>query len=200
MSIKKREGVIKRKTKETEISIRFYLDGQGKSDIDCGVPFLDHMLTLFTRHGLFDLDLKARGDLDVDEHHTIEDCGLCLGEALSKALGDKVGFRRFGYAYAPMDETLARVCLDLSGRPNFFFRARKELIPNKSQDKNIRLIKELLKAFSTKAGLTLHIDIIEGEDMHHIAEAVFKALGLALDQATLVDKRAKDIPSTKGRL
>ena len=197
----KREGLIKRKTKETEIGIRFYLDGQGKSHIDCGVPFLNHMLTLFTRHGLFDLDLKARGDLEVDEHHTVEDCGLALGEALSKALGDKVGLRRFGYAYAPMDETLARVCLDLSGRPNFFFRTEKRAVPSTRTDRNFRLIKEFLKAFSVKAGMTLHIDIIiEGEDLHHIAEAVFKALGLALDQATVVDKRARDIPSTKGRL
>lgn len=201
MKDKKRKSCLKRKTKETVIQTCFNLDGQGKNNIHTGVPFLDHMLTLFTRHGLFDLDLKARGDLEVDEHHTVEDCGLCLGEALIDALGDKIGIKRFGYAYAPMDESLARVCLDLSGRPGFYFRTEKRAASSRHTDKNFRLIKEFLKAFSTKAGMTLHIDIlVEGDDWHHVAEAVFKALGLALDQASQADPRARDIPSTKGKL
>jgi imidazoleglycerol-phosphate dehydratase len=196
--MKKRKSNIKRKTRETEIKVKFSLDGAGKSNIDTGVPFLDHMLTLFARHGLFDLDLKAKGDLEVDSHHTVEDCGLTLGKALLDALGGRIGIKRFGYAYAPMDETLVRACLDLSGRPNFFFR-----ISNKSarvsRDSQMGLTKIFFKAMSTAAALTLHVDILFGEDTHHMAEGAFKAFSLALDKATAIDKRAKDIPSTKGR-
>ncbi len=201
--MKKRRGSKNRKTQETNIRVKFTLDGTGKSNIDTGVPFLNHMLTLFARHGLFDLDLKARGDLEVDAHHTVEDCGILLGQALFKAVGDKKGIKRFGYAYAPMDEALARVrvVLDLSGRPGFFFSAKKRAASCTTTDKNAQLIKHFLKSFSDESKITLHVDIIkEGIDVHHILEAVFKALGLALDQATTIDKRAKDIPSTKGIL
>jgi len=199
--MKKRKGSRNRKTSETNIRIKFTLDGKGESRIDTGVQFLDHMLTLFTRHGLFDLDLKARGDLGVDAHHTVEDCGILLGQALFKAVGDKKGIKRFAYAYAPMDETLARVVLDLSGRPGFFFSTDKRAAPSTNTDNNARLIKHFLKSFSDESKITLHVDIIkEGVDIHHVLEAVFKALGLALDQATTIDKRAKDIPSTKGTL
>ncbi|MBL7170519.1 MAG: imidazoleglycerol-phosphate dehydratase HisB [Candidatus Omnitrophica bacterium] len=201
--MKKRKGSRNRKTQETNIRVKFTLDGTGKSNIDTGVPFLNHMLTLFARHGLFDLDLKARGDLGVDAHHTVEDCGILLGQALFKAVGDKKGIKRFGYAYAPMDEALARVrvVLDLSGRPGFFFSTNKRDSSCTTTDKNARLIKHFLKSFSDEAKLTLHVDIIkEGGDIHHAMEAVFKAMGLALDQATTIDKRAKDIPSTKGTL
>lgn len=198
--MKKRKSRVIRKTRETNVRVVFSPDGEGKSSIDTGVPFLDHMLTLFARHGLFNISVKARGDLEVDSHHTVEDCGISLGRALLGALGKRKGIKRFGYAYAPMDETLARVCLDLSGRPYFCFRSKKSLTPAAHSDKNIQLIKEFFRAFANEARLTLHVDIIEeGGDSHHIMEAVFKALGLALDQATRIDKRASDIPSTKGR-
>jgi len=201
--MKKRKFSKGRKTSETDIKIKFSLDGSGKSHIKTGVPFLDHMLTLFARHGLFDLDLKAKGDLEVDAHHTVEDCGIFLGQAFQEALGNKKGIRRFGWAYAPMDETLARVrvVLDLSGRPGFFFSTNKRYLPSTRTDQNARLIKHFLKSFSDESKITLHVDIIkESGDIHHAMEAVFKALGLALDQATTIDKRAKDIPSTKGKL
>ncbi len=197
--MKKRKSNVKRKTRETDIKVKFSLDGTGKSYIDTGVPFLDHMLTLFARHGLFDLELKARGDLEVDSHHTVEDCGITLGKALLDALGGRIGIKRFGYAYAPMDETLARVSLDLSGRPNFFFRLSNKSA-RVSRDSQISLAKIFFKALSTAAVLTLHVDILFGEDTHHMAEGVFKAFSIALDKATTVDKRAKDIPSTKGKL
>lgn len=201
--MKKRKSSISRKTRETDIKIKFFLDGTGKSNIKTGIAFLDHMLTLFARHGLFDLELKARGDLEVDEHHTVEDCGILLGKALQEAAGDKKGIKRFGYAYAPMDEALAkvRVVLDLSGRPGFFFSAKKGCMPGRGTDKTAQLIKHFLKSFSDESKITLHVDIIKkGMDIHHVLEAVFKALALALDQAVTIDKRAKDIPSTKGKL
>lgn len=195
----KRKSLIKRKTKETDVIVRFSLDGRGRSSVDTGIPFLDHMLVLFTRHGLFDLSIRARGDLEVDSHHTVEDCGLSLGEAISKALGDRIGIKRFGYTCTPMDESLVRICLDLSGRPNFFFRfSSKSSRVNK--DPHIRLTKIFLKALSMKANLTLHVDILFGEDTHHMAEAVFKGFAISLDHATLIDKRAQDIPSTKGKI
>jgi imidazoleglycerol-phosphate dehydratase len=199
--MKKRKSSLSRKTRETSVRVVFLLDGEGKSSIDTGVPFLNHMLTLFARHGLFNLILKAKGDLEVDSHHTVEDCGISLGRALLDALGKRKGIKRFGYAYAPMDETLARVCLDLSGRPYFSFRSKKRRASDTSPDKTIELIKEFLRAFANEARLTLHIDIIEeGGDSHHVMEAVFKALGIALDNGVSIDRRAKDIPSTKGRL
>lgn len=198
--MKKRKSSVNRKTRETNVRVVFSLDGEGKSSIDTGVPFLNHMLTLFARHGLFNLNVRAKGDLEIDSHHTVEDCGISLGRALLEALGKRKGIKRFGYAYAPMDETLARVCLDLSGRPFFSFRSKKRGAPAAHSDKNIQLIKEFLRAFANEARLTLHIDIIEeGADAHHVMEAVFKALGLALGHGVSIDKRAKDIPSTKGR-
>ena len=193
-----RSASIDRKTSETEISLRISLDGEGNSSIRTGIPFFDHMLTLFSRHGLIDLDVQAKGDIEVDYHHTVEDVGLALGAAFSKALGDKSGIRRYGSAYVPMDEALARVVVDCSGRPYLAYEAPRGveaigLFP-------FQLVEEFLRAFSVQAGLTLHVSILAGRDAHHMAEAIFKALGRALDVAVSHDDRVKGIPSTKGVL
>ncbi len=193
-----RSASIDRKTSETEISLRISLDGEGNSSIRTGIPFFDHMLTLFSRHGLIDLDVQAKGDIEVDYHHTVEDVGLALGAAFSKALGDKSGIRRYGSAYVPMDEALARVVVDCSGRPYLAYEVPRGveaigLFP-------FQLVEEFLRAFSVQAGLTLHVSILAGRDAHHMAEAIFKALGRALDVAVSHDDRVKGIPSTKGVL
>ncbi len=193
-----RSASIDRKTSETEITLKISLDGEGKSSIRTGIPFFDHMLTLFSKHGLLDLDVEAKGDIEVDLHHTVEDVGLALGAAFTKALGDKSGIRRYGSAYVPMDEALARVVVDCSGRPYLAYEVPRGveaigLFP-------FQLVEEFLRAFSVQAGLTLHVSILAGRDAHHMAEAIFKALGRALDVAVSHDDRVKGIPSTKGVL
>lgn len=203
-----------RKTSETDISVRLKLDGRGNSHIDTGIKFLDHMLTLFAKHGLFDVNLKAKGDLNVDIHHTNEDVGLSLGEAFKKALGDKKGIRRFGYAYVPMDEALVRVVVDISGRPYLLFKvqgerfkvgaSRGEVLPRTShlapRTYTLDYARQFVQAFATNSGITMYVDMLYGEDMHHILEATFKAFSLALSQAAQTNPRMKGIPSTKGRL
>ncbi len=198
MSISKRTASIDRKTSETAIKMTLSLDGEGNSDVRTGIPFFDHMLTLFARHGLFDLTVEAKGDIEVDFHHTVEDTGIALGQALAKALADKNGIRRYGSAYVPMDEALARVVVDCSGRPFLAYEAPRGveaigLFP-------FQLVEEFLRALAVNAGLTLHVSILAGRDAHHMAEAIFKALGRALDIAVSHDERVKGIPSTKGVL
>jgi imidazoleglycerol-phosphate dehydratase len=196
-----RVGKIERKTKETNIALTFNIDGEGKCRISTGIPFLDHMLTLFSKHGLFDLILKAEGDLDVDIHHTNEDIGLCLGDALKTALGEKVGIHRFGFAFVPMDEALTRVVLDISGRASFYFDSKSNLPAPLEKDKyDWQNLKHFFNSFTQQAGLNLQISVLRGEDFHHILESMFKALGKALDEATNIDKRIKGVPSTKGTL
>ncbi len=189
-------GSVKRDTKETKITIQIELDGSGKNQISTGIPFFDHMLTLFSVHGFFDLDIKAKGDLEVDSHHTVEDVGLVLGDALNKALGDRKGIKRFGYAVTPMDETLAEVAVDLSNRPFLVFNAPEEV--NGCGDFSLQIAKEFFRAFSVKAGMNLHINVDYGENEHHIIESIFKSLGRALDQAVLFDDRISNTRSTKG--
>ncbi len=197
----KRIAKISRKTKETKISLVLNIDGEGKSKISTGIFFLDHMLTLFAKHGLFDLTIKAEGDFEVDIHHTNEDIGLCLGEALSDALKDKKGIRRFGSAFIPMDEALTRVVIDISGRASFHIDFEIKLPAPLEKDKyDLQNLKHFLQSFAQKGGLNLHVSILKGEDFHHIVESIFKALGKALDEATIIDKRIKGIPSTKGTL
>ena len=196
--MKKREALVERTTKETKIKLELSLDGEGRSAIKTGIPFLDHMLELFARHGLFDLTIAARGDLEVDYHHTVEDIGICLGEALQKALGSKKGINRYGQAAVPMDEALASAAIDISGRSSLIYNVKIRRI--KIGDFNIGLVKDFLKAFSDHAALTLHINAPYGRDVHHVIEAIFKALGRALRQATELDPRVKGVPSTKGKL
>jgi len=198
----KRTAKIERKTKETDISVKLNLDGKGKSKIKTGIGFLDHMLDLFAYHGLFDLNIVAKGDLNVDIHHTNEDIGISLGEAFKKALKSKKGITRFGQSFVPMDEALsrARVVLDISGRPSLYFKNKvKGLRQVKEYD--ISDAEELLKAFTLHSGINMHVDIIRGKDTHHALESVFKALGRALSEATRIEpRRGKKVPSTKGRL
>lgn len=202
--MKKRVVKIKRKTAETAVSIELNLDGNGKSKVDTGIGFLDHMLTLFSKHGLFDLKLKAKGDLKVDLHHTNEDVGIALGEAFKKALGDKRRIRRFGSidVAVPMEEALARVALDISGRPSLHMRREGSPVLSVLYAKEgytLNDAKQFLEAFVRNIGVNLHIEY-RGEDLHHVLESIFKALGRALGDATRIDPRIKGIPSTKGRL
>jgi len=176
-----RKGSVERKTKETDIQLDLTLDGSGKAEIDSGVPFLDHMLTLFTVHGFFDLKLKADGDTEIDDHHTVEDIGICFGQAISKALGDKGGIARYGSCYLPMDETLARVVLDISNRPFLHYDALVK--EQKLGTFDTSLGKEFFRAVCQHGGLTLHIDLLHGENGHHILEAIFKGFGRALNSA-----------------
>lgn len=194
-----REASIERKTSETSIALRIAIDGKGTSKLASGIPFFDHMLTLFARHGLFDLDLNADGDIAVDFHHTVEDTGITLGQALVKALGDKAGIRRYGFSYVPMDEALVRVVVDLSGRPYLAYNAPKNVEPIGGKF-SFQLVEEFLRAVSVHGGMNLHVDILAGRDAHHMAEGVFKALARALDQATQIDPRVTGVPSTKGIL
>jgi len=193
-----RRARIERKTTETAIVLDLRIDGTGAGNITTQIPFFDHMLTLFSRHGLFDLQIDASGDIAVDFHHTVEDTGIALGQAFARALGDKRGIRRYGWAYAPMDETLARVVVDLSGRPYFEYRAPQNVAPTGTF--SFQLVEEFLRAFSVHAACNLHVEILCGRDAHHMAEAVFKALSKALDQACQIDPRVEGIPSTKGVL
>ncbi len=196
----KRHAQVHRVTGETDISIKLAVDGSGKSTIATGIPFFDHMLTLFAKHALFDLEVMAKGDTHVDFHHTVEDTGIVLGQALSKALGDKKGMVRYGNFHLPMDETLVRVALDFSGRPLLVWRAPKAINLNRLRagDFPAQLTVEFLRAFAQQAGLTLHVEVLYSDDTHHLIEAVFKGIARALEQAVRRDPRVKGIPSTKG--
>lgn len=195
----KRIAQITRNTKETQIQMELNVDGSGQAAIETGVPFFDHMLTLLAKHGLFDLQVKASGDIDVDYHHMVEDCGIVLGQAIKEALGEKRGIRRYGFFLLPMDESLARVALDLSNRQAFVYKVGYQF--PMVRDFNIVLVKEFFQAFANESACNLHINLEYGEEPHHIAEAIFKAFARALDMATSVDPRLGDaLPSTKGTL
>jgi imidazoleglycerol-phosphate dehydratase len=192
-----RKASVKRSTKETAISLALNLDGAGKTEISTGIPFFDHMLTLMAMHGFFDLTLKAAGDLEVDFHHTVEDVGIAFGEGVKKALADRTGIRRYGAAVVPMDEALARVVLDISGRPYLGYRVKAR---GKVKDFNLELVESFFKAVADNAAITLHIELLYGTNRHHIVEAIFKGFGRVLDEATGRDKRRAGVPSTKGKL
>ena len=195
----KRSASVRRETKETQISVEIDLDGQGAGNFDVGVPFLEHMLDQICRHGLFDLNIKAEGDLEIDAHHIVEDVGITLGQAVNKALGDKKGIRRYGHAYVPLDEALSRVVLDCSGRPGLDYHA--EYPRARVGDFDIDLLREFFQGFVNHAQVTVHIDNIRGRNAHHIAETIFKAFGRALRMAVEPDPRMQGImPSTKGSL
>ena len=194
-----RRAAVTRKTAETDIALELAIDGSGVAEIGTGVPFFDHMLTLLAKHGLFDLSVKAKGDTDVDYHHTVEDVGLVLGQAFKEALGAKLGIRRYGFFLLPMDEALARVVVDLGGRPHLVYRV--ETPSQFVRDFNLALVKEFCRAFSNALGCNLHVYLAYGEEPHHVAEAIFKGLGRALDEACRIDPRAAGrLPSTKGML
>jgi imidazoleglycerol-phosphate dehydratase len=198
MSHENRTAEIKRKTRETEIALRLELDGTGRYEIDTGVPFLEHMLALFAAHSLCDLTLQARGDTAVDDHHTVEDIGICLGQAIKECLGDKKGINRYGSALVPMDEALARVAVDLSGRAylDYAVEVKTDSIGSFSTE----LVEEFFRALAGNAGLTLHIDRIKGKNSHHIMEAVFKAFARAMREAVALEPRIEGVWSTKGEL
>ncbi len=190
---------IRRTTRETSIDLRLNLDGSGDTTIDTGIGFFDHMLEQIARHGLVDLDIRANGDTHIDDHHTVEDVGIVLGEALAKAIGDKRGILRYGHAYVPLDEALSRVVIDLSGRPGLFYRV--EYSRARVGNFDVDLIREFFQGLANSAKLTLHIDAIQGVNSHHIAETIFKAFGRALRMAVTRDERATgSVPSTKGTL
>ncbi len=194
----KRMADVKRKTSETDIDMHFVIDGRGTANIQTGIGFFDHMLNSFTRHGLFDMDLKVQGDLYVDSHHTIEDTGIVLGQAIKEAVGDKKSIRRYGSILLPMDETLVLCAIDLSGRPYLVFDA--ELTTSQVGYLDTEMVKEFFYAVSYSAGLNLHIKLIHGSNNHHIIEGMFKAFAKALDEATLTDSRIPDQMTTKGSL
>ena len=194
-----RNATVARNTLETQVEVTINLDGSGRYSADTGVPFLEHMMEQIARHGLFDLSIKAKGDLHIDAHHTVEDIGITIGQALKQALGDKKGIIRYGHSYVPLDEALSRVVLDLSGRPGLEFDV------NFTRDKighfDVELFYEFFQGLVNHAGLTLHIDAIKGRNSHHIAETIFKAFGRALRMAVTLDERALgQLPSTKGAL
>ncbi|WP_445613068.1 imidazoleglycerol-phosphate dehydratase HisB [Geobacillus sp. YF-1] len=193
-----REATIARTTKETSIQLAFSLDGEGKTELETGVPFLTHMLDLFAKHGQFDLFVDAKGDTHIDDHHTTEDIGICLGQAIKEALGDKKGIKRYGHAFVPMDDALAQVVIDLSNRPHLEFRG--EFPAAKVGTFDVELVHEFLWKLALEARMNLHVIVHYGRNTHHMIEAVFKALGRALDEATMVDPRVKGVPSTKGML
>jgi imidazoleglycerol-phosphate dehydratase len=202
--MKKRTAQISRDTAETQVAVKLTIDGAGKADVKTGLPFFDHMLALLAKHSLCDLTIRATGDLDVDAHHTVEDVGIALGQAFVQALGDKRGIRRYGWALVPMDETLAqaRVALDFSNRPYLVFAAKdwKNLAKIEIGKFRVGLVREFLLGFANEARCNLHIDVLRGEEPHHVVEAIFKALAKALDQACQIDPRVKGVPSTKGKL
>ena len=194
-----RKANLTRKTAETDIALTLAVDGAGRSKIDTGVPFFDHMLTLFAKHGLFDLDVRCKGDVEVDYHHTVEDVGLVLGDAFKQALGDKLGIKRYGFFLLPMDESLALVVVDIGGRPHLVYQV--EAPTPFVRDFNIVLVKEFCRAFSNALGANLHVTLEYGEEPHHVAEAIFKGLARAMDAATQIEPRAADqLPSTKGKI
>jgi len=189
---------VKRKTKETDITLILNIDGTGKNKIDTGIGFFDHMLEGFSKHGFFDLDVKIKGDLNVDGHHTVEDCGIVLGNAIKDALGDKAGIKRYGYFVLPMDEVLVMCAVDLCGRPylNFDYEFKAPMIG----DLDTELIHEFFYAVSYSAGMNLHIKVLDGGNAHHVAEAMFKAFAKALDMATSKEQRLEGVMSTKGTI
>jgi len=195
----KREAKIVRKTKETDVVVELALDGTGQSRIKSGIPFMDHMLSLMAAHGFLDLHIAASGDTDVDDHHTVEDLGICIGKAISEALGKKEGIRRYGQAIIPMDEALARSVIDICNRPYMAYRV--PLKKSKTGSFDVQLVKEFFRALVQNSGITLHIDLLSGDDAHHVAESIFKSFGRALDQATGIEPRlGGSVPSTKGIL
>ncbi len=198
MPMKSRSATVVRDTQETQITVKLNLDGAGRAKLASGIPFLDHMLDQIARHGLVDLEVKAKGDLHIDAHHTVEDIGITLGQAFAKAIGDKKGVRRYGHAYVPLDEALSRVVIDLSGRPGLemtgkFTRARVG-------EFDVDLVREFFQGFANHAGVTLHLDNLKGANTHHQVETLFKAFGRALRVAVELDPRVKGVPSTKGKL
>ena len=193
-----RKGEVTRKTKETRIILRLDLDGFGEHSISTGIPFFDHMLSLFAMHGFFDLHIEAEGDIGVDFHHTVEDVGICLGDGFKEAIGDGKGLRRYGMAILPMDETLVSVALDLSMRPYLVYHPG--LKKRKIGLFDLDLIEEFYRAFVNHSGITLHINTLYGRNTHHIIEAIFKGVGRALDMASSLDQRVRGVMSTKGRL
>jgi imidazoleglycerol-phosphate dehydratase len=193
-----RIGKVARETKETDIKVTLNLDGKGVSSIDTGIPFLDHMLTLLSAHGFIDLDVKAKGDTEVDYHHTVEDLGICLGKAINQALGEKKGIKRYGHGMVPMDEALARVVLDISNRPYLSYKV--SLAKSVTGKFDIGILNEFFRALVNYAGITMHIELLSGDDAHHSAEAIFKAFARAIDQASQREERLDDVPSTKGLL
>jgi imidazoleglycerol-phosphate dehydratase len=195
---KGRAGNVARKTRETDIRLALALDGEGRTAVKTGVPFLDHMLELFGKHGLFDLTVQARGDVEVDDHHTVEDVGLVLGQALREAVGNKAGIRRFGEATVPLDEALVQTVVDLSGRP--FLAYDVSIKQSRIGRFDVELIHDFLLALVNQAGMNLHVRMLSGRNPHHVVEATFKGLARALDQATQRDPRVRGVPSTKGTL
>lgn len=210
-----RKSTVERKTKETEVKISLNLDGKGRSKINTSYPFLDHMLSLFCYHGFFDLEIRAKGDTEVDYHHLVEDIGICLGDAVKEALGEKKGIKRYGNCFLPMDEVLVQVVIDISGRPLLVFNPSPEIKKYSSKIKkysssldrelfiskfNLDLFKEFFRGFSSHSGITLHINLYYGGNFHHLMEAVFKAFGISLDEATGLDQRQRGVPSTKEKL
>ena len=196
--MKQRKAKVERVTSEVKVKVDINLDGEGLFEIDTGIPFFNHMLSQFAKHGYFDLKISALGDLDVDFHHTVEDVGLALGDAFQKALGDKKSIRRFGEAFVPFDETLAFASVDLSGRPYLVYKVK---VPkSKVGEFDLELGEEFFKSFSNTLMCNLHIELKYGDNLHHMIEAIFKAVGRALDNALRIDPRSGDIPSTKGKL
>ena len=193
-----RQGSCNRETTETKVEVSILLDGGGKADVNTGVGFFDHMLTLLAKHGLFDLKVNCKGDLEVDAHHTVEDVGLCLGSAIKQALGNKAGIKRYGTFFVPMDEALAQVSLDVSGRPFLVFDAAFSTPCCGTFD--TQLTEEFFRGLSMESGLTLHMKVLYGKNDHHMIEALFKAFARALDAATSMDGRFEGVPSTKGML
>jgi imidazoleglycerol-phosphate dehydratase len=193
-----RVAEISRTTKETNVRLTLDLDGGGNARVNTGVPFMDHMLNLFAKHGIFDLEIDCKGDLEIDAHHSVEDIGICLGLALEKALGDKKGIVRFAHAYFPMDETLVRAAVDFSGRPYLVYRVAVER--ERIGDMDAELMEEFWKAVATHARCNIHLELLYGRNTHHIFEAAFKAAGRALSDASRTDPRVADVPSTKGVL
>ncbi|MCD9025199.1 imidazoleglycerol-phosphate dehydratase HisB [Cohnella silvisoli] len=193
-----RSAAVSRKTNETDIQLSLGVDGSGAVSIETDVPFLNHMLDLFAKHGQFDLKVEARGDVDIDDHHTVEDIGICLGQVLREALGDKAGIKRYASVFVPMDEALAQVIIDVSNRPHFELRAE---FPSATVGSfSVELVHEFLWKLALEARITLHVIVHYGRNTHHMIEAVFKALGRAIDEATSIDPRVKGVPSTKGVL
>ncbi|OPH52149.1 imidazoleglycerol-phosphate dehydratase [Paenibacillus ferrarius] len=193
-----RSASVARKTNETDIVLKFDVDGTGISELQTDVPFLNHMLDLFTKHGQFNLNVDAKGDIEIDDHHTVEDIGICLGQTLREALGDKRGIKRYASVFVPMDEALAQVVIDISNRPHFEYRAQ---YPSQNVGSfDTQLVHEFLWKLALEARITLHVIVHYGQNTHHMVEAVFKALGRALDEATTIDPRVQGVPSTKGVL
>ena len=193
-----RSAEVERRTKETDIQITLNLDGKGVSSIDTSIPFLDHMFELMAAHGFMDLTVKAKGDTEIDYHHTVEDLGICLGQAISKALGEKKAIKRYGQAIVPMDEALAQVVIDISNRPYLSYKV--PLDTSLTGQFDVGILSEFFRALVNHAGLTMHIELVSGDDPHHSAEAIFKAFARALDDASQREERLEGVPSTKGLL